>query len=371
MKTRLIAVLLLSLLPIGTLLAAPAPAKSGEKKAPAKSPGDLAYDAFNKVLREPLGKPDQARFEKVIAPGLAYLSQFPTHGSANTVIRELPKWGALRDREPAKDRALQPQRIAFLSLLKYELLTARYKEGLSNDAKAALAALDASTVDAETREVFNSANLNSLREKLDALAAMPGSGRFLVDRERAYIEILTLGVSPARAEQHLQTLLKHSDKGVQSMARQELNMLELKQKPYELQFTGIDGKPFDFAQQRGKVVAMYFWNTGTRDITKNMDALKQIHSMYRRKGFEVVTVSLDKEEDRPKLEKYIKDNRIAFPVYFDGKGSKTDFVAKMNITTPPRLAIFDKAGILQSNNLQLNQLEPAVKKLQEPPPKKK
>jgi peroxiredoxin len=371
MKTRILAVVLVSFLSAAAVPAAQPSGKSGgqtsAKKAPAKTPADLAYDEFNKALREPGGRFDQARFQKVIGAGLSYLTQYPTHGSANTAIRELPRWAG----SAMKDKAQAPQRIAFLSLLKYEVLNARYKEGLGNDAKAALFALDASTVDAETREVFTRQNLDTLREKIDALAAVPGAGRYLVDRERAYIEILMLGVGQARAEEHLQQLTTHSDKGVVSLARQELNIIELKKAPYELRFTALDGKEFDFAQHRGKVVAMYFWTTGTRDLTKSMEWMRQVQSKYRRKGFEVVTVSLDKPEDRPKLEKYIKDNRISFPVYFDGKGTKTDFAAKLNVTSAPRLAIFDKAGVLQSNNLPMANLEPAVKKLQEPPPKGK
>lgn len=367
MKTRIASVVLLSLIPAVCLMAAqrksePAPAA---KKAPARSPADQAYDEYNKVYRDASGKMDQARFQKVIAAGISYLSQYPTHGSATGAIRDLPRWAEYR----MKDKAQTPQRIAYLSLLKYELLTAKYKEGLSNDAKAAMAALDASTAYAEAREAATKQNLDAIREKIDALSAMPGASRYLVDRERAYLEIFDYLFGAARTEEHLQNLAKHSDKGVASFARQQLNIVNIKKTPYELNFTGLDGKPVNFAQLRGKVVAMYFWTTGTRDNQKNIEYMKDMHSRYRKKGFEVVTVSLDKAEDRPKLEKYIKDNRISFPVHFDGQGTKTDFVARLG-TAAGRMAIFDKAGILQSNDLQMGQLENAIKVLQEPPKKK-
>ncbi|MDO8538881.1 MAG: TlpA disulfide reductase family protein [Opitutaceae bacterium] len=372
MKTRLLAVLLLCLPISGGLLAQSSGGKSGDKKsgdkkaAPAKSPADAALDAFNKARGEQGGKFDQARFQRIINSGLSYVMQYPTHSGANTVIRDLPKWAS----NTMRDKNLGPQRIAFLSQLKYEVVSAKFKEGLSADAKAAIAALDASTVDAETREMFTRQNLDSLREKIDMLAAMPGGGRYLTDRERSYVEILMAGQGSAKGEEHLQKLLQHSDKGVAGMARQELNLAEVKRTPVDLKFTALDGKPVDLGQLRGKVVGIYFFTTTNRDASKSMDTLKQIYSSYRKRGLEVVGVSFDKAEDREKLTKFVKDNRITFPVHYDGKGTKMDFAVKMNVTGTPRLAIFDKAGLLQSNNLQLGQLEGATKMLIEPPKKK-
>lgn len=99
-----------------------------------------------------------------------------------------------------------------------------------------------------------------------------------------------------------------------------------------------------------------------------------VYSDYRKRGLELVTASFDKAEDRAKLEKYIKDNRITFPVYFDGKGTGADWAKKLNANSVPRLYVFDQKGILQTSiqgapvavvtpNLPVDQLEPTVKKL--------
>src|SRR5258707_1059369 len=81
---------------------------------------------------------------------------------------------------------------------------------------------------------------------------------------------------------------------------------------------------------------------------KNIQTLQLIHSDYRKKGFEVVSVSYDKPEDKAKLDKFIKENGIKWPVYFDGQAAKNDFAPKLNATSSPRLMIFDQGGILQS-----------------------
>ena len=203
------------------------------------------------------------------------------------------------------------------------------------------------------------------------LAEAPGGARFLADRERSYVHILTLGTSLARAEDHLKKLLAHPDKGVAGMARTELNLVEIKRQPYELSFTAFDGKPVDFAQLRGKVVVLYFWSSTNKGSIGALDALKQIASDYRKKGLEVVTVSYDKAEDREKLAAAIKENRISWPVHFDGKGAKAEFAAKLNITGVPALLVFDQKGMLLHTmqgtnltvNLPVNQLDGQVRRM--------
>lgn len=370
MKTPLIAALaLVCCLGSSPAVLAQAPGKSADKKAPApKTPADLAFDEFNKARTEQGAKMDQARFQKVIATGLSYLTEYPTHSRVNDAVRDLGFFATNIDRKQA---ALK---TSFVSLLKLEVTNYRYKDGLSEPAKAAIAALDAAVADYDVREVLNNENLAAVREKIDTLAETPGGARFLVDRERSYSHVLMLGANPTRAEVHLKKLLEHKEKPVATMAREELNIVEAKKEPYALKFTALDGKEVDFEKLRGKVVAMYFWSSSSKPSTDRLESLKQIHSDYRKRGFEVVTVSYDKAEDREKLEKYIKDSKIAWPVYFDGKGAKNDFSPKINATGVPRLYVFDQKGIMQttlvgtpiarvSPDIPQNQLEAHVKKL--------
>jgi peroxiredoxin len=375
MKTRFrIVVLACCCTFVATVLAQP---KDAKKAAPPKAPADIAADDFYKVRNQQGAKLDQAHFSKVIGAGLEYLTKYPTHGRANEVIRDFGNYpGVFREKNQAA------QRTAVISQIRYELLNARYKEGLSDDAKAALAALDASTADYEVRDALsggtaNKAMIDTLREKIDALAELPGSGRYLPDRERSAFAIVAF-TTPQKIEEHLQKLANHKDKGVVALAREELTIVQAKKEPLALQFTAVDGKSVDTAQLRGKVIALYFWSTTNRDAAKNIQALQQIYSDYRKKGLEVVSVSYDKPEDKEKLDKFIKENGIKWPVYFDGKMAKNDFAPKLNATSSPRLMIFDQGGILQSqvkptgltHTFAMNEVEGKVKQLLEPPKKK-
>jgi peroxiredoxin len=371
MKTRFLTVAVMCCVCLTSALFAQAPAKKDEKKAPPpKTPADLAYDDFQKTRGDPASRAGQAGFQKLIAAGIAYLTQYPTHGQVNRVVNDLGMFA--NTSIDAKQAAL---RASFVSLLKLEIASQRYKDGVTDPAKAALAALDAAVADSELRiNANNRESWTTLREKLDTLAETPGGARFMTDRERSYAHLLQLTNQTPRAEEQLKKLAQHPDKGVSDMAKQELNTIEVKKAPYALKFTALDGKEVDFAQLRGKVVGLYFWSSTNGNSTKEFEGLKQLHSDYKKRGFEVVTVSYDKEEDREKLQKYIKENRITWPVYFDGKQAKNEFSPKLNVTSVPRLLLFDKNGILQSvippgsttlttHHLPLNVFDVQVRKL--------
>ena len=365
MKTRLLAAALLCCVTSSHLaLAQTPPAKTDPKKAPAKTPADLAFDEFNKVRGEG-GPRDQARFQKVIASGLAYLGTHPTHGRVPEAVNGLAQYANSIDRK-------QPALItSYFSFLKLEATNLKFKDGVTDPTKAALAALDAAIADFELRAQFNRDNLANLREKLDTLGETPGTGRFLAERERSYLHVLALGTSLANAEAFAKRLLEHKDKGVAGMARAELNILEARKQPFDLKFTGLDGKETDLAQLRGKVVALYFWSSTNKGSLGNIEQLRMLHSDYRKKGFEIVTVCFDKAEDVEKAKAAAKENKIAFPVHFDGKGNKNELAAKLGINDANRLLVIDQKGMLQASmqgstltiNLPVNQLEGTIKRL--------
>lgn len=369
MKLRYLAAALACCLSFSPLIFAQAPGKAGEKKAaPPKGPAELAVDAWNKARNDPAAK-TAGGFAKVVETGMAYVTKFPTHSQIGTVVNQLSSFaGGIDPKQPAL-------RVSYLSLLKLEVANQRYKEGVTDPIKAALAAIDAAIADFELRQSPNRDTLVALREKIDALAETPGATRFLGERERSYAHLLTLMKQAPRAEEQLKKLTSHADKGVATMAQQELNILEAQKKPFELKFTGLDGKETDFAQLRGKVVALIFWNTGSKPFKDGLDRLKMLHSDYRKRGFEVVTVCYDKEEDRAAVQKFVKDNRINWPIHFDGKGAKNSFSPKINAdnSSLPRIYLFDKAGLLQTimpagrteltPNVPLTQLEANVKRL--------
>lgn len=327
------------------------------KKASEKAPADVAGDAFNRLYNDKEAKVSQERFQQIVKAGIDFLSKYPAHWRANNVIRDTANFG-----NTITDKKLAAYKAAYVTQLKYELVTARYKEGLSDDGKAAMAALDAAAADFEVWNGPSNETLAAVREKIDELATMPGAGKFLADRELGYVEILNRAKSPAAGEAHLKKLTAHADKALAARAATELNLLDARRTPTAIKFTALDGRPVDFATLRGKVVVLAVWS-GTGEGTGNfIDAVKQAQS-FNKKTTEVIGMSFDKEADREKVTKFIKDQKFTWPVYFDGKEAKNEWAVKLNVTKGNALVVFDKKGLLVSNNLPTNQLETALQKL--------
>lgn len=364
MKTRLLLLGLVASLAFTLPALAQDGGKSGEKKGPPqKSEADLAADEFYKIRNAANAKQDIAQFQKVIQAGIGFLEKYPAHGRALDVVNDLGNYAS----QKLRDKPLLPQRAVYISQLQLETTNARYKESLPEAAKAAIAALTASAADAEARDVTNKQNVETLREKIDALAQVPGSARFLAARERSYSQILAF-LNPRVAEAHLKTLVAHPTKQVADMAKGELALLELKSKPIDVKFTTVDGKQIDLAQMRGKLLAVYFWSTVNAGSTRNLEQLQQVAGDWKKKGLEVVTVSLDRAEDKAKLEKFVAENRLSLPVAFDGKGNRSDFPSRLQ-AGPGRLVVFERNGMLFSDvnghGFQVGQLNAIAKALLE------
>lgn len=342
MKIRLLSIALLCCLPGALLAQAP---KKDEKKAPApKSASEQAFDEFQKVRNRQGAKQDQGRFQEIVNAGMKFLVAHPTSTRANEVVNLIGLSYPMGI--DSKQPALRGQ---YLALLRLEIANQKYKDGVTDQVAAAMAAVDAAAADADVRIAPNPANLAAMREKIDALASTPAGNRFLTDRERGYAHLLLLTNQVARAEDGLKKLTTHADKGVQDMAKQELNVIAAKKTPIDLKFSSVDGKPVDMAQLRGKAVGLYFWSSTNKGSVDTLAKLRQFASDYKKRGFELVTVSFDREEDREKLMKYLKENKLAAPVYFDGKQGKAEFAQKLNVNSVPRLLLFDQAGLLQTS----------------------
>ena len=93
-----------------------------------------------------------------------------------------------------------------------------------------------------------------------------------------------------------------------------------------------------------------------------IDQVMQARS-FNKKTVEVIGVSFDKEVDREKVMKFIKDQKITWPVHFDGKEAQNGWAAKMNVGKAPAIVLFDKKGMFVRNNQNAGQLEGELKRL--------
>jgi peroxiredoxin len=328
---------------------------SAAEPAKGKSPGDAAADAYFKLHGDRGATLNAARIQQLQIAGLDYLTAHPTHARAGSVINSLANFGST-----IRDKKLAPLRDYWGSQLSYEIVNRRTKSDATDDVRLVLASLDAAYASYEVRMAGSRDKLDNYRAKIDRLAGMEGSARFLAGHEREYVQVLfTLNAKLGEAQ--ARKLAASPDKKLAAAGQEELNLIELSKQPLELKAATLDGREFDAAQLRGKVLYFIFWSTTNEASQKELAALKDFYKPYQKLGVEIITVAHD--TDREALAKFVKARGYVWPVLFDGLGNKGEFSQKLNVDSLPDSALFSQLGMFIATGVRSNRLEPEVMKL--------
>jgi len=155
--------------------------------------------------------------------------------------------------------------------------------------------------------------------------------------------------------ERLEELAKSPDQDLAAAAAIQLAKARIIGEPINLQFTAVDGASVDLAAMRGKVVLIDFWASWCPDCVREMPAVRGVYQKYKDKGFEVIGISLDK--DQLALSNYIAKKLIPWPQYFDGKGWDNDFATRFGVRAIPELWLINQGGDVVATDLSADQLE--------------
>ena len=128
----------------------------------------------------------------------------------------------------------------------------------------------------------------------------------------------------------------------------------------DFQKQDLDGKPLSISALKGKIVLVDFWATWCGPCVGEIPNVVKVYEKFHDQGFAIVGISLDQDKD--KVTAFLKEKKMAWPQFFDGKGWGNELAAKYGVHSIPATYLLDKEGKILAKGLRGEALEAAVAK---------
>jgi thiol-disulfide isomerase/thioredoxin len=130
----------------------------------------------------------------------------------------------------------------------------------------------------------------------------------------------------------------------------------------------LDGKEFDWGKYKGKVVLVDYWATWCGPCVAEMPNVKRLYDQYHDRGFEVVGISQDNNDQAPA--KFMENKKLPWVCLFDDQKNPDSMGNYYGVFSIPRPILVGRDGRVVSLNARGPELERLLTKLIGPEEKK-
>lgn len=130
-------------------------------------------------------------------------------------------------------------------------------------------------------------------------------------------------------------------------AMHELEAQDKQREHPDFALKDLTGKTWTFSDLRGKVVLLNFWATWCPPCRKEMPDLETLYERFRGQGFVILAVS---DEDAAKVEPFIRERKITFPVLLDPDRKVNDLLIVNGI---PKSFVYDRDGKFVAQSIDM------------------
>ncbi len=136
----------------------------------------------------------------------------------------------------------------------------------------------------------------------------------------------------------------------------------LKSEGQRIAFSGsmVNGKKFDLASRRGKVVLLQYWATWCEPCKDDLRLIKQAFEKYRERDFEVVSISLDNSV--AELQAYLKKESLPWFHLYEEGGLDSPLAEQLGVSMVPTMILVGADGKVIDRNISASDLDKSLSK---------
>jgi thiol-disulfide isomerase/thioredoxin len=211
-------------------------------------------------------------------------------------------------------------------------------------------------MDRHKDEIFNRAH-DELGKALEAAPNFPNA-IFADGRALAYLK--QDDAAKARFEQFVK--IKTGDTPDRQRAQRYIEQPELARARMAPPFavTTMDGQKISLDDLQGKVVLIDFWATWCGPCREALPHVRELAKKFQGQPLVILSISVDSEEE--KWKKFVAQNEMTWPQYFDG-GFPGPISKMFSVNAIPHTFTIDADGVLQDEHIGDAAIEGKLKKL--------